>query len=554
MRSSAFKIFSVLFIAAAVFQGCRNEANEIQPTCFDEVRNQGELRADCGGPNCPECPPTCDDRIANQDEISPVNVALGIDCGGTNCEPCATCEDGIRNAHWVFDANLTIEDFGNDSVATNFAGTIFYRLVMEKGIDVGYPCPNAYIPTCGNGIQDEDELQGVDCGPTCKVGCPPTCFDGIQNGNETGVDCGSPECFVLGIICPDPTCNDGIKNIHIEYNTMLPDGYVVVVENGVDCDNNPLTSCPECPFPTCFDGIQNNGEGGIDCGANCGNTPCNPIANCYDGTMNGGETGVDCGGSTCPPCPTCDDEFKNGPELEVDCIDHPIPEYLCDLCPSCHDFLQNQFELDVDCGGPDCEPCEQYLIVSSIGPGGGAAFFDNRTYNDFFLLATNPDTLFIPNPLVIGPTQLFPAPAKRTIIAIQQINTPNGKFERRVELTIPRPDANLGNIPPTAAPAPLPLVNAGIAIPTAPSIKYTEGFITGPFAGTVTFFNDLSLLLPGDPASTYRVIYNYTLLQSGGYLKGRISFARLEQFPAIPGSTTAVVSELEFAIQYTPQE
>ncbi len=556
MRFFAFKLFSVLFISAAVFQGCRNEANEIQATCFDEVRNQGELRVDCGGPNCPECPPTCDDRIANQDEISPVVGALGIDCGGTNCPPCATCEDGIRNAHWVYDPNLTIADLGGDSVATNLAGTVFYRLVMEKGIDAGYPCPNPYIPTCGNGIQDEDELQGVDCGPTCKVGCPPTCFDGIQNGNETGVDCGSPECFALGIICPDPTCDDGIQNIHIEYNELLPDGYIVVVEKGIDCDNDPLTSCPDCLIPTCFDGIKNGNEEGIDCGAACG-TPCNPVATCFDGTMNGGETGVDCGGPNCPPCPTCTDGFKNGPELEVDCLDHPILQYPCELCPSCHDFIQNQFELDVDCGGPECERCEEYLIVASIGPGGGAPFYDNRTYNNFFINANNPDTLFVPDALKIGPTQVVPAPAKREITAIQQIATPNGTYQRTVSITIPQPNL-MGNIPPEAAPAPLPLTTTSpglITLGPPPTVKYSEGFISGPFQGMDNWNNDISLLLAGDPASQYTVVYNYKLLQSGGYLKGRISFARLKPFGGIPGSIPdAVLSNLEFAIQYTPQE
>jgi hypothetical protein len=85
----------------------------------------------------------------------------------------------------------------------------------------------------------------------CASGTPPapTCTDGIQNGQETGVDCGGP-------------------------------------------------NCPACP--SCTDGIQNNGETGVDCGGpNC---PACPT--CTDGIQNGGETGVDCGGPNCPPCNT----------------------------------------------------------------------------------------------------------------------------------------------------------------------------------------------------------------------------------------------------------
>lgn len=50
-------------------------------------------------------------------------------------------------------------------------------------------------PTCSDGIQNGNET-GVDCGgPDCEA-CEttPTCNDSVQNGNETGVDCGGPDC------------------------------------------------------------------------------------------------------------------------------------------------------------------------------------------------------------------------------------------------------------------------------------------------------------------------------------------------------------------------
>ncbi|PHI21304.1 hypothetical protein CEQ90_02580 [Lewinellaceae bacterium SD302] len=125
----------------------------------------------------------------------------------------------------------------------------------------------------------------------------PTCNDGIQNGNETGVDCGGPDC------APCFNCNDGIQNGS---------------ETGVDCGGPDCVACP-----TCNDGVQ-----------------------------NGSETGVDCGGPDCVACPTCNDGVQNGSEAGVDCGG---PD--CVACPSCSDGIQNGNETGVDCGGPDCAAC-----------------------------------------------------------------------------------------------------------------------------------------------------------------------------------------------------
>ena len=81
----------------------------------------------------------------------------------------------------------------------------------------------------------------------CPSGTTATCTDGVQNGQETGVDCGGPNCPAC------PTCTDGIQNGQ---------------ETGVDCGG---PNCPACP--TCSDGIQNGQETGVDCGGpNC--QPC----------------------------------------------------------------------------------------------------------------------------------------------------------------------------------------------------------------------------------------------------------------------------------------
>ena len=106
---------------------------------------------------------TCTDGILNQDEVF-------VDCGGPNCDPC--------------------------------------------------------VPTCDNGIQDDDPVnnwieEGIDCGGPCES----CCGNGIHDAFETWVDCGGPECE------PCEGCGNGVQ-----------DG----AETGIDCDDNPATECPPC--------------------------------------------------------------------------------------------------------------------------------------------------------------------------------------------------------------------------------------------------------------------------------------------------------------------
>ena len=557
-----FSISSIVFLAAAVvltLTGCRNEANLIPETCFDGIQNQGETGIDCGGPNCEACAPTCEDGESNQGEFSPVSATnpnvIGIDCGGEFCPPCATCDDGIRNAHWVRDPNLTPGELNQDSVGISPNG-ILYRLVMERGIDCGFPCDSVCPPSCDDGIMNGFET-GVDCGgPNCPpCAFPPNCNDGIQNGLETGIDCGSPECPLNQQACPDPTCSDGIQNTHIELTDILNEGYILVVEAGIDCDNNPNTSCPDCPAPTCFDGIVNGGETGVDCGGPCF-TLCSEDATCNDGIMNGDEIGIDCGGPDCPPCPNCSDEFKNGPELNVDCLDYPIPSYTqedgteCPLCPSCHDGEQTQslFELDIDCGG-QCEPCDQYFIVSSISNNnvqGNQQFLDQFTFNEALSMSGNNDTISVTNALDVGGDVggVIGAPYRR-IRAIQRINVPgNGTFERVFEVLLEGPVANLEDTDVLD-------IDATGFIPEGTTVRYREGFIDGEFQGTKVYQSVLPIIAEGDPAnSQFSVDYNFSN-ESGGLLRGEINFVRLqENTPINPGFRFAF--DIEFAIQYNP--
>lgn len=532
MNSSLLKYIGVAFLFAVAFSSCRNEANKIEPTCFDEVQNQGELGIDCGGP-CPACPPSCENGITDGGEYLP-------DCGGPDCEPCATCEDGIQNAHWITDPNLTQDDLGNDSVGVGPNGELM-RLIMEKGIDCGFPCPNYCEPTCNDGVMNGDET-GIDCGGSCDLPCPPpTCYDGIQNGQETGVDCGAPGCPD----CPPPSCNDGIQNIHIEYvepSPFNPDGYIVVVETGIDCDLDQMTSCPDCPYSTCFDGIKNGGEEGVDCGGPCPN-PCDPTIACGTGFANNGQP-VDCDNdpnTPCPPCPTCDDGFLNGPEFEVDCVDYPIPEYPCAQCISCHDNVQNQKELDVDCGGPNCSDCLQFLTAEV----NGSSFMDQNFFNMLMSMGVqDPDTIHVPGALVLTTTQGI-NPKYRKLTGIQQVETTVGIYQRKLEVWLPAFNLlEVGNDP-------IDLVAYSPGLTKPPTVQYTEGFIDGPNVGMTTY--QTRVATPTDPEDQLTINYKFEVMPDGyGYIGGDIEFTRMKPFPSLPGSMEITAVDISFRIQYNP--
>jgi hypothetical protein len=147
---------------------------------------------------------------------------------------------------------------GSTVTSTNCLVDGCYTFTINDSYGDGICCAygnGSYTVTDANGtvVASGGSFGSSESTNFCLSGEPaPTCNDGIQNGNETGVDCGGPDC---------------------------------------------------APCATCNDGVQNGNETGVDCGG----PDCVPCATCNDGIQNGDETGVDCGGS-CPACPTgCQD-------------------------------------------------------------------------------------------------------------------------------------------------------------------------------------------------------------------------------------------------------
>ncbi len=107
-------------------------------------------------------------------------------------------------------------DSNNQILPSAGGGTIMSYCHLQGGIGVGLA--NGFGTQPGNLIRSR--VNSASCLIACTTG--PTCTDGQQNGNETGVDCGGPDCPVC------PTCSDGVLNGN---------------ETGVDCGGPDCAAC-----------------------------------------------------------------------------------------------------------------------------------------------------------------------------------------------------------------------------------------------------------------------------------------------------------------------
>lgn len=294
--------------------------------------NGGETGVDCGGPNCMPCTTICGS------ETTDVEVCVSNVCADAGAEVCLPIFIGNFDdlAGFQFEiaypaGNLTYTQFMQGAqlgpelqVGTPSDGrlTITWNDISLAGqtlpndvpvLELCFtatntnPSPITFLNPATT-LRAFDELgQSVPVssnpGTINANGCgndEPTCTDGMMNGDETGVDCGGPDCG------PCVTCNDGIMNGN---------------ETGVDCGGPDCDACE-----TCDDGIMNGQETGIDCGGpDCADCPTTPT--CDDGMMNGNETGIDCGGPDCAACPT-----GGGPDTDCGMGTTDVTLCLGDVC------------------------------------------------------------------------------------------------------------------------------------------------------------------------------------------------------------------------------
>jgi len=329
------------------------------------------------------------------DFVSDTPTAGGPNYTGSPCNYPGpnSCNDGGGDLADMFQNYM---DYSDDGCMNLF--TTGQKARMRALFDTGgaresllssTACGTPAEPTCTDGIQNGNET-GIDCGgPDCPA-CPaePSCTDGIQNGNETGVDCGGPDCPPCPCAGANVNVTINLDNYPEETSWSIIDAGGSSVASGGTYGSQPdgsTVSIDLCLADGCYDFVINDAFGdGICCGygngsyvvsvegstvASGGNfgssetsnfcTGGGPAPTCTDGVQNGNETGVDCGGPDCPPCPvepTCSDGVQNGNETGIDCGG---PD--CDPCPvepTCTDGIQNGDETGVDCGGPDCDPCD----------------------------------------------------------------------------------------------------------------------------------------------------------------------------------------------------
>jgi len=380
---------------------CTDPCGPTGPTCTDGIQNGQETGVDCGGPDCPACPEPCTANTAV--------MTLVLDNYPAETEWTITDSQGavLYSGGGYTQANsMVVVDLCLVNGCFDFNITDSYG----DGICCAYGQGSYTVSDASGVLITGGQFGSVDTQNFCVGGSDPepTCTDGIQNGQETGVDCGGPDCPAC------PTCNDGIQNGQ---------------ETGIDCGGPDCGACA-----TCNDGVQNGQETDIDCGG----PDCAACPTCTDGIQNGQETGVDCGGPDCPACPSgCTDteatltlvldnyptetawtitsaggtvlysgsgySVANSTEvvdfcLADGCYDFNITDSYGDgICcaygqgsfaisdpsgtlvsggqfgssdtqsfcigdsdptPTCDDGVQNGQETGVDCGGPDCDPCD----------------------------------------------------------------------------------------------------------------------------------------------------------------------------------------------------
>ena len=192
----------------------------------------------------------------------------------------------------------------------------------------------------------------------CGQGPAPSCNDGIQNGQETGVDCGGPDCPPCQSGCSD---NEVVITINLdnypgETSWQITNESGNIVTSGGNYGNQPNGSTVQvtgCLPDGCYDFTIFDSYGdGICCGYGNGSYTVTSGGNTLasGGAFGSSETTNFCFGSG--PAPTCNDGIQNGDETGIDC-----GGITCPACPTCNDGIQNGDETGVDCGGPDCSPC-----------------------------------------------------------------------------------------------------------------------------------------------------------------------------------------------------
>jgi hypothetical protein len=233
-----------------------------EPSCADRVHNRDETGVDCGGGCTDRCP-------AGQGCAADGDCAAGLFCGATGLCALVSCSDGVRNGD-----EILVDCGGPDCAGCPDGSTCSRAVDCASLVCDGGTCAAA---SCSDGVSNQSE-SSVDCGGSCERKC------GVDAGCNGADDCDSRVCRAEGCAeglngcCQAPTCTDRVRNGN---------------ESGTDCGG---PDCPLCPdLATCRQD------------SDCSNGNCDArgiCISCGDNAVDGTETDIDCGG-TDPACRRC---------------------------------------------------------------------------------------------------------------------------------------------------------------------------------------------------------------------------------------------------------
>ncbi|NNF36434.1 MAG: zinc metalloprotease [Saprospiraceae bacterium] len=208
------------------------------------------------------------------DFVSDTPTAGGPNYTGTPCTFPGpnSCNDGTGDLPDMFQNYM---DYSDDACMNLF--TSGQKARMNALFDLGgfreslltsNGCGTPLPPSCDDGYQNGEET-GVDCGgPDCPA-CP-TCDDGVMNGEETGIDCGGPDCPACPCLDNEVSITLNFDNYPEETSWQILNDINQVVASGGTYGNQPDGSTlviDVCLTDGCYDfGILDSYGDGICCG------------------------------------------------------------------------------------------------------------------------------------------------------------------------------------------------------------------------------------------------------------------------------------------------
>ncbi len=166
---------------------CLSTCGGPAPSCTDGIQNGQETGVDCGGPACPPCSSSCDDNA--------VTVSITLDN-----YPEETSWEVRNSGGSVVASGGTYGSYPDGSTVSEDLCLVdgCYDFIIYDSYGDGICCSygsGSYTVTGPGGVVASGGSFGSsETTNFCLGTVAPTCDDGIQNGQETGVDCGGPDC------------------------------------------------------------------------------------------------------------------------------------------------------------------------------------------------------------------------------------------------------------------------------------------------------------------------------------------------------------------------